>query len=69
MIGSLSVQNQEQMIIPDFVQYFNGIPYVEFSIGIENILKVIRIDLIYRATHQIDAISPFGIKARYSLNF
>jgi len=69
MIGSLSVQNQEQMIIPDFVQYFNGIPYVEFSIGVENILKVIRIDLIYRATHQIDAISPFGIKARYSLNF
>jgi hypothetical protein len=69
MLGSLSEQQNQALLIPSFVRPFNGIPYVELGVGIENILKVIRIDFIYRATHQIPGISPFGIKARYSLNF
>lgn len=69
MLGSLSQQNNQALLIPDFVRPFNGIPYLEFGIGIENIFKVIRIDFVYRATHHIDSISPIGIKARYSLNF
>jgi hypothetical protein len=69
MLGSLSSKHADQMLIPDFVRPFNGVPYIELGIGIENILKVIRIDVVYRATHQIPGISPIGIKARYSLNF
>ena len=69
MLGSLSAQQNQALLIPSFVRPFNGIPYVEIGVGIENILKVIRIDFIYRATHQIPGTSPFGIKARYSLNF
>jgi hypothetical protein len=69
MLGSISSLQNNALLIPSFVQSFNGIPYVEFGIGIENILKVLRIDFLYRATHQIPGISPFGIKARYSLNF
>lgn len=69
MLGSLSSKQNQALIIPSFVQPFNGVPYVEFGIGIENIFKVLRIDLLYRATHQIPGTSPFGIKARYSLNF
>jgi hypothetical protein len=69
MLGSLSAQQNQALLIPSFVKPFEGIPYVEIGIGIENILKVIRIDFIYRATHQIPGTSPFGIKARYSLNF
>lgn len=69
MLGSLSSKHADQMLIPDFVRPFNGVPYIELGIGIENILKVIRIDVIYRATHQIPGVSPIGIKARYSLNF
>lgn len=69
MLGSLSPQQNSALIIPSFVQPFNGVPYVEFGIGIENIFKVLRIDFLYRATHQIPGTSPFGIKARYSLNF
>jgi hypothetical protein len=69
MLGSLSPNHHQALIIPDFVRPFNGVPYVEVGIGIENIFKVIRIDFLYRATHQIPGTSPFGIKARYSLNF
>jgi hypothetical protein len=69
MLGSLSPYHHQALIIPDFVRPFNGVPYVEVGIGIENIFKVIRIDFLYRATHQIPGTSPFGIKARYSLNF
>lgn len=69
MLGSLSPKHNQAFIIPDFVRPFNGVPYVEVGIGIENIFKVIRIDFLYRATHQIPGTSPFGIKARYSLNF
>lgn len=69
MLGSLSPMHNQAFIIPDFVRPFNGVPYVEVGIGIENIFKVIRVDFLYRATHQIPGTSPFGIKARYSLNF
>lgn len=69
MLGSLSSKQNQALLIPSFVQPFNGVPYVEIGIGIENIFKVLRIDLLYRATHQIPGTSPIGIKARYSLNF
>lgn len=69
MLGSLSSKQNQALLIPSFVQPFNGVPYVEIGVGIENIFKVLRIDLLYRATHQIPGTSPFGIKARYSLNF
>ena len=69
MLGSLSDIHQQELIIPEFVRPFNGIPYVELAVGVENILKVIRVDIVYRATHQIPGISPIGIRARYSLNF
>jgi hypothetical protein len=36
-------------------------PYAELSIGIENILEVIRIDYIYRLTY-----TSAGYKAKYS---
>jgi len=69
MLGSLSDIHQQELLIPEFVRPFNGLPYVELAVGVENILKVFRVDLVYRATHQIPGISPLGIRARYSLNF
>ncbi|MEN9699573.1 MAG: hypothetical protein RLZZ301_771 [Bacteroidota bacterium] len=69
MLGSLSSKHEAEMLIPDFVKRFNGVPYAEVSVGIENIAKFIRVDLVYRVTHQIPGESPFGIRARYSFNF
>jgi hypothetical protein len=69
MLGNLSDKHEQELIIPSFVRPFDGVPYVELAVGIENILKVFRVDLVYRATHQIPGISPLGLRARYSLNF
>jgi len=69
LYGDLSQKHEQAMLIPDFVKRFNGIPYMETSIGIENIFKVIRVDFVWRMTHPIPGQSPFGIRARYAFNF
>ena len=69
LYGDISQKHEQAMLIPDFVKRFNGVPYIETSVGIENILKVIRVDLVWRMTHPIPGQSPFGIRARYALNF
>lgn len=67
--GGLSDRHQMEMIIPTFVNRFGNVPYVETSVGIENIAKFLRVDLVYRATHQIPNISPLGILFRFDLYF
>jgi hypothetical protein len=57
------------MLIPTFVKRFGNIPYIESSVGIENIFKALRVDLVWRMTHQLPGVSPLGIRARISLNF
>lgn len=63
--GTISNRHQHEMILPNFTKQFGNIPYVECSVGIENILKFIRIDLFYRATHQLEDKTPFGVRARF----
>ena len=66
-IGPLQVQkhNRElELIVKEHI-----LNTIRDNIPVENILKVFRVDLVYRATHQIPGISPLGIRARYSLNF
>lgn len=68
--GDLSTRNKEEMILPQGMSDVRK-PYVEYSAGIENIFKVLRIDYIWRGTH----FSPtskrdnWAIKARLSLSF
>jgi hypothetical protein len=67
--GAISARHEQEMLIPTFVKRFGNIPYVESSVGIENIFKALRVDLVWRMTHQIPGISPLGVRARISLNF
>jgi hypothetical protein len=67
--GSLSSRHEKEMLIPSFVKRFGNVPYIESSVGIENILKVVRLDLVWRMTHQIPGTSPLGVRARISFNF
>ena len=66
--GTRSNRHQDIMIVPEFVRPFNGIPYIESSVGIENILKVIRVDLVWRMTHLPEGMHPLGVRARFSFN-
>ncbi len=67
--GAISARHEQEMLIPTFVKRFGNVPYIESSIGIENILKALRVDLVWRMTHQIPGVSPLGVRARLSLNF
>jgi hypothetical protein len=57
------------MKLPDGTRFFGNVPYVEAAIGIENIFKVGRVDLVYRLTHLDYGMKPFGIRARWALIF
>ena len=54
-------------LLPAGANFLTTTPYMEYSIGIENILKLIRIDYVRRLTYLDDAVSPYAIKV--SLQF
>jgi hypothetical protein len=67
--GAISDRHQNAMLLPTFTKKFGDTPYVELAVGIENIFKVGRIDLVWRVTHLTPDISPLGIRARWAFNF
>ncbi len=73
--GSISERHQKEMILPDFTRRFGKIPYAEAAVGIENIFKVGRVDLVWRLTHLEPVlptdkkINPLGIRFRWAFIF
>ncbi len=72
--GSIDTKHNAEMLLPSFTKQFGNTPYVEVAMGIENILKVGRVDVFWRLTHNepgvdVTDITNFGIRARYSINF
>ncbi len=67
--GSISSRNTKEMLLPTFTKTFGKTPYGEATIGIENIFKLVRIDVVYRLSHLDPNVSPFGIRARMTFNF
>jgi len=67
--GSISDRHKAEMELPSFTKKFGNVPYAEFAVGIENIFKVGRVDLVWRLTHLDPGMSPLGIRARWALNF
>lgn len=54
-------------LLPANANFLTKEPYMEYSIGIENILKLIRIDYVRRLSYLEGAASPYAIKV--SLQF
>jgi hypothetical protein len=67
--GAISDRHAKEMILPTFTKRFGNVPYTEVAVGIENIFKVGRVDLVYRLTHLDPGASPFGIRARWAFSF
>ena len=67
--GAISSRHNSAMLLPTFTKQFGNVPYTELAVGIENIFKVGRVDLVWRVTHLTEGIPPLGIRARWSLNF
>lgn len=60
VVGTVNDKNRRALIFPtgpNALKALNQGPYVETSIGIENIFKVFRVDLFYRATYQFEQAS------------
>ncbi|HET6227156.1 MAG TPA: DUF5686 family protein [Bacteroidia bacterium] len=70
VMGKLSMRNQLEMNLPEGMSAVSK-PYLEYSVGIENIFKVLRIEYIWRGTHfsPVSKRDNWGIKARFFLTF
>lgn len=51
LLGNFSHSNNTALIVPSDFNTLSLVPYIEAGFGFENILKVIRIDFVWRATH------------------
>lgn len=67
--GSIDAKHTGEMLLPSFTKQFGKIPYTELAVGIENIFKVGRVDLVWRVTHLDPGMSPLGIRARFTFGF
>jgi hypothetical protein len=67
--GSISDRNIREMVIPTFTKKFDKLPYAEATVGIENILKVLRVDLVWRLTYIDPGMNPLGIRGKLVFNF
>ncbi|MBN1952091.1 MAG: carboxypeptidase-like regulatory domain-containing protein, partial [Bacteroidales bacterium] len=69
LIGSLEEKNREQMIFPEGLTPLDK-PYVEASLGIENLFKLVRIDAMWRFSYlDHEAIEKFGIRVALQVSF
>ena len=62
LIGDLSSKHESIMDFPEGLYSLNE-PYMEASVGIENIFKIFRVDAMWRLTHlDHDNIEKFGLR-------
>ncbi len=72
--GRLTNNTFSTMELPDFSKSLEKKPYLESSLGIENIFKFLRIDVIWRLSYLNNdfegiKVAPFGIRAKLQFDF
>lgn len=66
--GSVNEKNRDALIFPPTLSALNKGPYVEASLGIENIFKVFRIDVFWRLRYQyFNPAQNIGVKFGFQL--
>jgi hypothetical protein len=67
--GGISKKNLDLIVDPKFTGLSKK-PYMEAGFGVENILKIIRVDFVYRLSYLDNPdIAKFGIRASLQLTF
>ena len=65
MVGNLSQKQYSLINLPASISSENNKPYLEIGAGIENIIRLVRLEAIWRVTHQHSMLAPvFGIRAK-----
>lgn len=68
--GQLKGDNVELIASPDLFFGLNKKPYVEVGAGVENILKILRLDFIWRMSYlENPNIAKFGLRGSFQLTF
>ena len=68
--GSFDSRNLDEMILPDMTYSFDGKPFAEAYVGIENILKFIRVDAFWRLSHlDHPRTQKFGVLIGFDIQF
>jgi hypothetical protein len=74
VIGSYSDKHNKELLLPFYSKELSS-PYYEVGVGLENILKCLRVDFIWRLSYRDnvdlygDPISNFGIKFMFKSDF
>lgn len=59
----------ELLLLPNMYDLYNG-PFLEASAGIENIMKILRMDIIWRLRYNDHpGTSPFALRGKIAINF
>ena len=61
LIGSYDEANHKGLVFPTGMKALRSTPYTEFSAGIENILKIIRVDAVWRYNYNDDRKVKLGL--------
>ncbi len=70
VIGNVSEQNRSVYQFPNLMYDLGGKPYMETSVGIENIFRFFRVDVVWRLTHFDHAdISKIGVRGALQVTF
>ena len=70
LIGEADKNRHNQLLFPATMSPLNGKPYAEISVGIENIVKFLRIDAVWRLTDtKLDNVSRFMIQCSLQIIF
>jgi len=69
VMGSISNNNLALLNYPGGINpRIGNIPYIEGGFAIENIFKIVRIDALWRLTHQKSGVNPFGLRVSFQFN-
>ena len=61
LIGSYDANQHKDFVFPEGMKGLDKRPYTEFSLGLENILKVVRVDAVWRYNYNDQAKVRFGL--------
>jgi hypothetical protein len=74
--GQINEENQQAIIYPSDIHDFRTLdntrelPYIEINAGVSNILKILRVDAVWRLSHLKNPdIYPFAVMAKLQIDF
>jgi hypothetical protein len=66
--GTVNDKNRKTLLFPSTLHSLDKGPYLEASLGVENIFKIFRVDAFWRLNYRLEpAINNFGLKFGFQL--